>query len=134
MTTSGSRRAYLDSSALVKLVARETESAALDRVARGLASRASSELAVVEVKRRARQFGAAAEASARVVLGRTELRPVDRDTLNRAAELDPLGLRSLDAIHLATALSLEGLDVFISYDQRLNEAAVAAGLNVESPA
>jgi hypothetical protein len=32
------------------------------------------------------------------------------------------------------ALSLDGLDMFISYDERLNEAAAAAGLHVESPA
>jgi predicted nucleic acid-binding protein len=48
--------------------------------------------------------------------------------------VDPEGLRALDAIHLATALSLTELDLFISYDERLNEAAAVAGLNVESPA
>jgi predicted nucleic acid-binding protein len=99
-----------------------------------LASRASSDLAIVEVKRRARHFGPAAEAKAHLVLDRTRLRPIDSEILDRAAELDPLRLRSLDAIHLATALSLDGLDMFISYDERLNEAAAATGLNVESPA
>jgi uncharacterized protein len=134
VTINGSERAYLDSSALVKLVVLETESEALDRAAMTLASRISSELAVVEVQRRARQFGAAAEEKARVVLDGTQLRPIDTDILNRAAAIDPLGLRSLDAIHLATALAIDDLDLFISYDERLNRAAAAAGLRVESPA
>ena len=132
--TNGSERAYLDSSALVKLVIREAESDQLRDAVAGLASQASSELALVEVTRRARAFGRDAEARARSVLGNTRLRPIDRMTLDLAAEIDPPGLRSLDAIHLATALSLDGLDMFISYDSRLNAAAAAVGLNVESPA
>jgi predicted nucleic acid-binding protein len=50
-----------------------------------------------------------------------------------ATLLDPVSRRSLDAIHLATALTLTDLDVFTSYDLRLSEAAAAAGLHVESP-
>jgi predicted nucleic acid-binding protein len=134
VTTRGTNHAYLDSSALIKLIAQETESEALARAVSGLTSQASSELAVVEVNRRARYFGPAAEARSRDVLADTRLRPIDRAILDHAAQLDPLRLRSLDAIHLATALSLDGLDVFISYDERLNHAASAAGLNVESPA
>jgi predicted nucleic acid-binding protein len=136
VTTSGSERlrAYLDSSALAKLVVREPESDAVRVAVAQLASQASSELAVVEIGRRARTLGGRAEERARAVLRNTELRPIDRAILDRAAELEPSGLRSLDAIHLATALSLTGLDVFISYDSRLNEAAANAGLNVESPA
>lgn len=126
--------AYLDSSALLKLVVRERGSEALGIAVRRLVTQASSELAVVEVGRKARIHGHAAEERARSVLRRTRLRPIDRPTLDRAAKLDPTGLRSLDAIHLATALSLDGLDLFISYDDRLNEAAAAAGLTVESPA
>jgi predicted nucleic acid-binding protein len=136
VTTSGSdrsARAYLDASALVKLVVREAESEALGIAVTQLAAQASSELAVVEIRRQARKFGRDAQARARAVLGNTELRPIDRATLDLAAGLAPRGLRSLDAIHLATALSLDELDVFISYDTRLNEAAAAAGLHVESP-
>ena len=132
--TERARRAYLDSSALIKLVGRESESDVLRLVVKGLSSQASSELAVVEVRRRARHLGEAAHERAREVLRRTLLRPIDSETLERAAELDPIGLRSLDAIHLATALSLDELDVFISYDRRINQAAAAAGLNVEAPA
>jgi uncharacterized protein len=132
--TERQRRAYLDSSALIKLVGRESESDALREAVVKLASQASSELAVVEVRRRARQLGQAADDRARDVLDRTLLRPIDRETLERAAELEPAGVRSLDAIHLATALSLDEVDAFISYDRRLNAAAAAVGLNVESPA
>ena len=132
--TDRGRHAYLDSSALLKLVGHETATEALKRAVGELSSQASSDLAVVEVGRRARHFGTAAEERARKVLARTRLRPIDRGILDLAAGLDPLGLRSLDAIHLATALTLEPLDVFISYDRRLNEAAIAAGLTVESPA
>jgi uncharacterized protein len=132
--TERQRRAYLDSSALIKLVGRESESDALREAVVKLASQASSELAVVEVRRRARELGQAADDRARDVLDRTLLRPIDRETLERAAELEPAGVRSLDAIHLATALSLDEVDAFISYDRRLNAAAAAVGLNVESPA
>jgi uncharacterized protein len=137
VTTSGSKRtvrAYLDSSALVKLVVREPESEALSRAVSELATQTSSELAVVEVGRRARRHGPGPFERARSVMGNTTLRPLDRATLDHAAALEPAGLRSLDAIHLATALSLEGVDLFISYDDRLNEAAARAGLRVESPA
>lgn len=49
--------------------------------------------------------------------------------------LDPPNLRTLDAIHLATALSLgDDLTLLISYDDRLTQAAAAAGIEVASPA
>jgi predicted nucleic acid-binding protein len=127
-------RAYLDSSALLKLVQVEPESVALERIVSDLAARASSELARIEVLRKARRIGLPAEQKARRTLDGMSLRPIDADIITAASMLDPPLLRSLDAIHLATALSLEDLDMFISYDSRLNEAAAAAGLNVESPA
>jgi predicted nucleic acid-binding protein len=130
----GSRRAYLDSSALLKLVHPERESGVLEPVVAALSARVSSDLARVEVLRRARVHGSIAEAQAQRLLEGMRLRPIDADVIAAAITVDPAGLRSLDAIHLATALSVEGLDLFISYDSRLNEAAVAAGLNVESPA
>jgi predicted nucleic acid-binding protein len=137
VTTSGTDRhvlAYLDSSALLKLVHPEPESDALDAVVAGLTVRASSELARVEVLRRARPHGPVAEARATRTLDGMDLRAIDEGVIAAAISLEPASLRSLDAIHLATALSLEDLDVFISYDSRLNAAAAAAGLNVESPA
>jgi uncharacterized protein len=86
------------------------------------------------VGRRARRHGLAAQILADRLLDALSLRPVDATVLTAAARVDPELLRTLDAIHLATALSLEDLDMFISYDAHLNEAAAAAGLNVESPA
>jgi predicted nucleic acid-binding protein len=132
--TDGEVHAYLDSSALLKLVQAETESDALQGVVARLAGRASSELARVEVLRRARRHGPAAEAKAVRALEGMTLRAIDEEVIAAAVALDPPGLRSLDAIHLATALSLEPLDWFISYDRRLNEAAAAAGLDVVTPA
>jgi predicted nucleic acid-binding protein len=126
--------AYLDSSALLKLVHPEPQSAALQAVVANLTVRASSELARIEVMRRARDHGEAAVAQASRTLNGMDLRAIDEGVIRAAIGLDPASLRSLDAIHLATALSLTELDIFISYDERLNHAASAAGLNVESPA
>jgi uncharacterized protein len=127
-------RAYLDSSAVLKLVHVERESDVLEARVASLSGRASSELARVEVLRGARRRGPAAEAKALRALDALTLRAIDEDVIAVAIALDPASLRSLDAIHLATALTLDELDLFISYDQRLNEAAAAAGLNVEAPA
>ena len=68
------------------------------------------------------------------VLARIGLVALDEPLLRDAAALSPTGLRSLDAVHLATALSLDGLDVVVTYDRRLDAAASEAGLAVESPA
>jgi predicted nucleic acid-binding protein len=133
--TDRERRAYLDSSAILKLVQNEAETDALRAALSHVSARASSQLALVEVGRRARRFGEPAQAIARAVLDSTSLRPIDAAVIARAVTLRPDGLRALDAIHLATALLMAPeLDAFISYDRRLNEAAAAAGLNVESPA
>lgn len=126
--------AYLDSSALLKLVHPEPESVALEAVMPALTVRASSELARIEVMRRALHHGDVAVARASRTLDAMDLRAIDEGVIRAAIALDPASLRSLDAIHLATALSLTELDLFISYDERLNEAAAAAGLRVESPA
>jgi predicted nucleic acid-binding protein len=67
-------------------------------------------------------------------LGRIGLIPIDTRILGDAALLKPILLRSLDAIHLATALSLGGeLAAVVTYDIRLSQAAAAAKLSVWSP-
>lgn len=59
---------------------------------------------------------------------------VTRDLLLAAAKVQPAHLRTLDAIHLATAMDLSSeLDSFITYNIKLAEAAVLAGLRVEQP-
>lgn len=127
---------YLDSSAIVKLVVAEAESAALHRYLVRHREHVSSALARVEVCRAVRRADASEATSRRAeqVLARIGLVALDEPLLRDAAALSPTGLRSLDAVHLATALSLDGLDVVVTCDRRLDAAASGAGLAVESPA
>ncbi len=122
---------FLDSSALVKLVAQEPETSALrDYLGDPRRAVLISELAVTEVTRAARRVGvdaAPALAECDVALLRSEV-------LAAAGELDPPALRTLDAIQLATALSLGvAVEAFVVYDERLAAAADAHGLEVVSP-
>ena len=127
---------YLDSSAIVKLVASEPESASLTaRIAE--ATTVSSEIARVEVLRAIRRSGGKREMleRGREVIRRVGLLRVDGRVLDLAAEVEPADLRTLDAIHLASALVLgETLGAFVTYDRRLVAAAEQAGLGVQSPA
>lgn len=127
---------YLDSSALVKLLREEPESAALRRYLSGHPQRASSALARVEVFRALNRENAlpALHRPAEQMLGSLALLPLDEPVLEEAASLLPRTLRTLDALHLATALSLDGLDALVTYDGRLGTASAAAGLRVASPA
>jgi len=71
---------------------------------------------------------------AREVLEGVALVPLDDAILRGAGDLSPAGLRTLDAIHLATALSLaEDVTTLVTYDERLAEAAAAAGIAVTAP-
>ena len=126
---------YLDASAIVKLVVAEPESAALRRELAGDPEWVSSALARVEVLRALRRTGAAADAVryAEELIDRIALIALEEPILEAAAAAEPVGLRSLDSLHLATALSLAGLDAFCAYDRRLLAAAAAAGLSVLSP-
>lgn len=128
---------YLDSSAIVKLVQRETESTPLQRYLRRNkeAARVTSTLARVEVVRAVLSGGAAAVAHARRQLGRMYHVALDRELLDQAATLAPGGrLRSLDAIHLASAQMLgSDLQAVVTYDQRMADAAAALGLPVSTP-
>lgn len=126
---------YLDASAIVKLVVSEPESVALRCELARDAEWVSSALARVEVLRALRRTGATADSLqfAEELMDRIALVAVDQPILNAAASAEPAGLQSLDSLHLATALSLAGLDAFVSYDPRLGAAAVAAGLPVLFP-
>lgn len=93
-----------------------------------------SELLVVEVLRTCHKVDPGAIATARALLRGVELLPLSRSLLDAAATLTPPGLRSLDAVHLASALSVrEHVSSFVAYDRRLLEAAADAGLPVISP-
>ena len=127
---------YLDSSALVKLVVAEPESRALVAFLRGRSERVSSAVALAEVPRALRRagFGASERRRSREVMARLALVDVDRRILAAAAALDPPGLRTLDAIHLATALAVrEDLEALVTYDRRLAAAAERVHLEVSAP-
>lgn len=124
---------YLDTSAFIKLVRSEVESSALRR---DLAGRdlLSSALLVVEGRRAARRYGELAGTRARVALTAITLLPLDEPILDAASELNPVELRSLDALHLATVLSLgEDIERLYCYDERLAGAAQALGIEVAQP-
>jgi len=126
--------AYLDSSALVKLVVAEAESEALTGHLRKRANRVSCALARVEVVRAVASQGHAATARARRLLAYTRLVRLDDVLLDEAAALDGAVLRSPDAIHLAAARALgSALAEVITYDRRMAEAARGLGLPVASP-
>ncbi len=127
---------YLDSSALVKLIVREPESAALAEFLQGHSERVASALSLTEVPRALGRagFGAAERRRAREILTRVALVDVDRRTLAAAAALDPPTLRTLDAIHLATVLTLrEDVAALVTYDRRLAAAAKRADIEVLAP-
>lgn len=125
---------YLDSSALVKLVIQEPESEALDRFLDSQPDRVSSALARVEVVRAVRTHGPDAMARARMLLDRLRLLRLDDELLDAAAQLDGAALRSLDAIHLASALALgSALGALVTYDERMAAAAQRLGLPVVAP-
>jgi predicted nucleic acid-binding protein len=125
---------YLDSSAIVKLVAREPESEALARVIANDPDVVSSALAWTEVVRAARRRGPKASRAEQVVAS-IPMIPIDDGILRRAAELPPVKLRTLDAIHIATALSVrEDLVALVTYDARLTEVAAELDLRTLSPA
>lgn len=126
--------AYLDSSALIKLVIPEPESDALRAALAPWRRRVTSALARTEVVRAAARVDPGARERARRIVGAVSLISVTDEILDRAAELEPPGLHSLDAVHLASALSLqEVLGPVVTYDARLAGAASALGLDVATP-
>lgn len=95
----------------------------------------SSVLLLVEGRRAAARYSPFALDRARAALSEVTLLPLDDVTLEDAARLEPLELRSLDALHLATAVGLdEDLRCFYCYDGRLASAATALGIEVRAPA
>lgn len=127
---------YLDSSAIVKLVAREPETNALVEGLRDEPDVVSSVLAKVEVMRAVKRTSRKEVDRRRAehVLARIALLRIDEIVIDKAATLDPSELRSLDAIHLASALSIaDGLDALVTYDDRMARVAGRLGMTVLSP-
>lgn len=130
---SGDRVTYVDSSAIVKLVASEPESTALRRYLRRRLLVASA-LARTEVARAVLPLGPPFTRRATEVLARLELVRVSDRVLADAGRLLPADLRSLDAIHLATArLFGTTLQQVVTYDSRMAAAARGLRLRVASP-
>lgn len=128
------RATYLDSSAIVKLAIREPESAALRRYLRGRRPLVSSALARTEVARALLPLGREAIERGRDVLTRIDLVRLNDRVLVAAGKLLPADLRSLDAIHIATAQQLaDDLARIVTYDERMAVAARSLGLAVSSP-
>jgi predicted nucleic acid-binding protein len=128
---------YFDTAALVKLIRRETES---DALADWLDSQpgailVTSTLAEVELVRALRRTEPELLGVVPAVLQRLARYEIDQLVRDTAAGYTDPHLRSLDAIHLATAQAVFGaqLSAFVTYDQRLLEAAAALGLPIKSP-
>jgi uncharacterized protein len=128
---------YLDSAAIVKLVHAETESAALrawldERAETGWIS---SVLTEVESFRALARYVPEAAARLPAVLDQVDLIDLGSPVRILAQVVRPVTVRSLDAIHLGTALHVrQALTSFVTYDKRLLEAALAAGLPADAPA
>jgi predicted nucleic acid-binding protein len=126
---------YVDASAFVKLVLEEPESEALEAYMSRLAEPPISNLLLRIEAIRAVRIGTQSSAAVREIqaaLAGVTLVAFDDATFRRAETIEPIGLRALDAIHLATALHL-GAREMVVYDQRLANAARDHGLDVTSP-
>lgn len=142
VATASEVRVYVDSSALIKRSVQEAESDqledALERYVRTASPLVSSSLAWVEVSRALRTRAAHGDANAAfqdavaVALSGVAERPITEDVVGLARRIGPSPLRTLDAIHLATAILLD-VDVLITYDDRLADACRHHGLVVGAP-
>src|SRR6476620_219877 len=130
MASAAERPQYLDASAVVRLVAAEPESEELAATVQG-APLVSSELLVAELPRAVRTLAAARDdvdvidliARADAELARVALVPVSREVLTVAGALAGGGVRTVDALHVASALLVEDVALLVSYDARQLRAA-----------
>jgi uncharacterized protein len=126
--------AYLDTSALVKLVLPEAESVALRAELARWERHVSSALARTELVRACQPAGAAARRLAERVVAELDLLAIDDAILDAAGRLKPMTLRTLDAIHVASAQALgPALGTLVAYDERLLAGAEAASLPTAVP-
>lgn len=126
---------YVDSSAAVKLVVEEPETAALSAwaVTRD-GDLVSSDLVRTELLRATKRAAPDRLVRAREVLDALVLMELPTAVFERAAILEPEVLRSLDALHLAAALELgDDLDGVVTYDGRLADSARSIGIPVLAP-
>lgn len=125
----------LDTSALVKLLTVEAETAALRAwlTERPGSRRVASALVRTELRRAAVRLGAGLLPAAERLLGALVLVPLDDALLIAAGTLAPGALRSLEALHLAAALRVSPVDAVVTYDSRMQDAATSLGLVVAAP-
>lgn len=127
---------YLDTSAAAKLVHPEAESAALavfltERIASPLVS---SALLHPELVRAVSRHRPELAARAMTLLQRVMTVPLTSDIVASAATIGSPALRTPDALHLATAVTIASeLNSFVTYDKRLADAANGVGLTVAAP-
>lgn len=126
---------YVDTSAFLKLFVDETDALAMRAWWRAHQPRVfSSELLHTETLRAARRISPGAESAARVALDTIDLLVLDAEAFEQAGIMDPPTLRTLDALHLAAAIAagadLEGV---VTYDNRLDAACQARGIDVAAP-
>lgn len=127
---------YADASALVKRVIAEAESPALKVWLSRLGPRpqvVTNRIGAVEVMRAAARVSDAARREAAVLVGGLNLIELTHHAYTVAADLEPRTVRTLDALHIASAAEIPGLTAFLTYDQRMAEAAERFGLPVVSP-
>lgn len=126
--------AYLDASAIVKLVVSEAESGALHRWFVEAERLATSRVGLVETVRATSRMPVDRDHRSNV-LANLEVLELTAKIADRAGEIQPAALRTLDAVHLASAIALgTEVDAFVTYDDRLASAARAIGLPVIQPA
>ena len=127
---------YIDTSALVKLVEVEESSAALHRwIDEHRPELVSSDLLRTEFIRAVNRVRHVDPIYVEDALAAIDTLPASTDLFDAAGVIGHSGLRTLDAVHLATAVQLgEGCEGMITYDNRLADAATAAGLDVLAPA
>jgi uncharacterized protein len=132
--STGPSAAYVDSSALVKLVIPEPETGALRTELARWQRHVASAIARVEVIRACVRVDDRARPVAEAVLDALDLIAVDDELLKEAARVEPVARCSLDAIHVASALLIrDALGVVVSYDERLLAATQEAGLPTAAP-
>jgi predicted nucleic acid-binding protein len=126
---------YFDASAIVKLIIREPESAALVASLETTTRYVTSRLSPVEVTRAAARHGGVDAARVMSVLNAFDQIELTNEVATRAGSLAPPELRALDSIHLSSAIGIRPeLKAFVVYDEQLAAAARVHGLPVASPA
>ncbi len=119
----------------MKLVVEEPESEALRDLCRRDPHQLASAIVEIEVVRAVRRASPRLTARAQQVVSQLAVVEPTEAIRARAALLEPMTLRALDALHLATALEIgDELDALVAYDARLSRAAETLGLVVLAPA